>query len=66
MGISYQKKRQTPKRKAVGSTPAGDTSAKNTRPFFSAGCFVCFSVEQQVPKVEVAREGDPEQTGQLQ
>lgn len=25
MGISYQKKRQTPKRKAVGSNPAKDT-----------------------------------------
>ena len=24
MGISYQKKRQTPKRKAVGSNPARD------------------------------------------
>lgn len=33
MGISYQKKRQTPKRKASGSNPLRDISQKAQRLF---------------------------------
>lgn len=34
MGISYQKKRQTPKRKAGGSNPPEDTISKNAKVIF--------------------------------